>query len=67
MTADTVSAALAEQAFHALGREVPVFGVVGNGNIHFVSHFRELGGKYISARHEAGAITAADAYYRATG
>lgn len=50
-----------------LAEQATVFGVVGNGNIHIVSDFHRAGGRYISTRHEAGAVAAADAFYRATG
>lgn len=49
------------------GPQATAFGVVGNGNIHFVAAFQQLGGRYVSLRHEAGAVAAADAHYRATG
>lgn len=43
------------------------FGVVGNGNIHVVAGLVAGGVEYLSARHEGGAVTMADAYYRTTG
>ena len=44
-----------------------VFGVVGNGNIHLVSALPATIHRYTSARHEGGAVAAADAYFRASG
>lgn len=43
------------------------FGVVGNGNILPVAKLTAGGMRYVSARHEGGAIAMADSYYRATG
>lgn len=43
------------------------FGVVGNGNIYAVDALVDSGVEYVAARHEGGAITMADAYYRSTG
>lgn len=43
------------------------FGVVGNGNMLAVAELAANGVSYLSARHEGGAVTMADAYYRATG
>jgi thiamine pyrophosphate-dependent acetolactate synthase large subunit-like protein len=45
-----------------------VFGVMGNGNAHFLDAL-ERGGAvpYTAMRHEAGAVVAADAYHRASG
>lgn len=54
-------------AEYLVRHEVATFGVVGNGNIHMVSAMVEAGGDYTAVRHEAGAVAAADAYYRASG
>ncbi len=43
------------------------FGVVANGNVLAVADLTRHGVRYLSARHEGGAITMADAYYRTTG
>lgn len=43
------------------------FGVVGAGNILAVTGLTAGGVRYLSARHEGGAMAMADAYYRATG
>jgi len=43
------------------------FGVVGNGNMSAVTALTDHGVRYLSARHEGGAIAMADAYYRTTG
>ncbi|MFF4354838.1 thiamine pyrophosphate-binding protein [Streptomyces sp. NPDC001530] len=43
------------------------FGVVANGNVLAVAGLTHHGISYFSARHEGGAVTMADAYYRTTG
>jgi acetolactate synthase I/II/III large subunit len=43
------------------------FGVVGGGNIHAAAGLTRAGIRYMAVRHECGAISAADAYYRVTG
>lgn len=44
-----------------------VFGLMGNGNAYFLDALLEAGMNYTAVRHEAGAVAAADAYYRASG
>ncbi|WP_227878430.1 thiamine pyrophosphate-binding protein [Arthrobacter dokdonensis] len=44
-----------------------VFGLMGNGNAFFTSNVTRRGLRYISARHEAGTVAMADAYFRASG
>ena len=45
-----------------------VFGVMGNGNAHFLDALeRRTSARYTAVRHEAGAVVAADAHYRASG
>ncbi|MEN2736849.1 thiamine pyrophosphate-binding protein [Microbacterium sp. X-17] len=45
-----------------------VFGVMGNGNAHFLDAIEREGRvPYTPMRHEAGAVVAADAYHRASG
>ena len=45
-----------------------VFGVMGNGNAWFLDALeRETPATFTAARHEAGAVVAADAYHRASG
>jgi acetolactate synthase-1/2/3 large subunit len=46
-----------------------VFGVMGNGNAHFLDAVMALPDAlhYTAMRHEAGAVAAADAYFRASG
>ncbi|MGX1163065.1 thiamine pyrophosphate-dependent enzyme [Arthrobacter sp. SLBN-100] len=62
--APTVSTAVAE----ALGeRTGHLFGLMGNGNAHLISHLTQAGFPYTSARHEAATVTMADAYHRSTG
>lgn len=61
----TVSARIAA----ALGAHVTdVFGVMGNGNAWFLDAVvTSTGMSYTAVRHEAAAVAAADAYYRASG
>ncbi|WAP52462.1 thiamine pyrophosphate-binding protein [Arthrobacter sp. ATA002] len=44
-----------------------VFGLMGNGNAFFTANLTARGLPYVSARHEAGTVAMADAYYRASG
>jgi thiamine pyrophosphate-dependent acetolactate synthase large subunit-like protein len=45
-----------------------VFGIMGNGNAYFLDALaRDTSTTFIAMRHEAGAVVAADAYYRASG
>ncbi|MFI7481290.1 thiamine pyrophosphate-binding protein [Kocuria sp. M1R5S2] len=44
-----------------------LFGLMGNGNAHLISHLTSAGFGFTSARHEVATVTMADAYYRATG
>ncbi|WP_207344708.1 thiamine pyrophosphate-binding protein [Arthrobacter sp. E3] len=44
-----------------------LFGLLGNGNAHLVSHLTSAGFPFTSARHEAATVAMADAYHRATG
>ncbi|MDF0531408.1 thiamine pyrophosphate-binding protein [Tsukamurella sp. 8F] len=45
-----------------------VFGVMGNGNAHLLDALaRDTDAVYTAVRHEAGAVVAADAYFRASG
>jgi len=61
----TVSAHVA----HTLARHIDhVFGVMGNGNAYFLDALeRDTDATYTAVRHEAGAVVAADAHYRASG
>ncbi|MDP5226445.1 MULTISPECIES: thiamine pyrophosphate-binding protein [Arthrobacter] len=60
----TVSGRVAE----VLGEHVTdVFGVMGNGNVHFLDAAEKAGLRFTPVRHEGAAIAAADAYYRASG
>ncbi len=61
----TVSAHIA----HTLSRHLDhVFGVMGNGNAHFLDVLhRETDLTFTAMRHEAGGVVAADAHYRASG
>ncbi|MFC0249545.1 thiamine pyrophosphate-binding protein [Citricoccus parietis] len=44
-----------------------LFGLMGNGNAHLISELTSTGFPLVTVRHEAGAVAAADAYYRASG
>lgn len=44
-----------------------VFGLMGNGNVKLISALTSQDFPFTSVRHEVAAVTAADAYYRATG
>jgi thiamine pyrophosphate-dependent acetolactate synthase large subunit-like protein len=54
---------------HTLGLHVShVFGVMGNGNAHFLDAIeRGTGATFTAVRHEAGGVVAADAFHRAGG
>jgi thiamine pyrophosphate-dependent acetolactate synthase large subunit-like protein len=54
---------------HTLARHVShVFGVMGNGNAHFLDAIeRGTGATFTAVRHEAGGVVAADAFHRAGG
>src|SRR3954454_6728116 len=43
------------------------FGVVGSGNFTFTTSLHALGGRFVAARHENGAVCMADAHARVTG
>jgi thiamine pyrophosphate-dependent acetolactate synthase large subunit-like protein len=43
-----------------------LFGLMGNGNAHLISSLTSSGFRYVGARHEAGTVAMADAYYRAS-
>ncbi|MFI7579787.1 thiamine pyrophosphate-binding protein [Kocuria kalidii] len=60
----TVSTAVAEVI---AARTDHLFGLMGNGNAHLISHLTYAGFGFTSARHEAATVTMADAYHRATG
>lgn len=44
-----------------------IFGVIGNGNIHFLDAIERSDLRFTAVRHEGGAVTAADAYSRVSG
>lgn len=60
----TVSVAVAEVVAE---RAEHLFGLMGNGNAHLISHLTYRGFPFTSARHEAATVTMADAWHRATG
>jgi acetolactate synthase I/II/III large subunit len=64
MTAHSISTHVAQ----ALAAHVSdVFGVMGNGNAYLLDALAGTTSNYTAVRHEAGAVAAADAYYRASG
>lgn len=45
-----------------------LFGLMGDANMQIIAHYQdELGGRYVGATHEAGAVTMADGYHRISG
>lgn len=60
----TVSAWIARTTAEYLSE---VFGVMGNGNAYFLDELVKTSVRYVAVRHEAGAVAAADAYFRASG
>ncbi|WP_264797661.1 thiamine pyrophosphate-binding protein, partial [Arthrobacter mangrovi] len=63
-TPATISGAIAETVMARAGH---VFGLMGNGNAHLVSHLTESCFPYTSARHEVATVAMADAFHRAGG
>lgn len=58
---------LSQYLADAVARCSPVtFGVMGNGNAHFVGALTQQSHPFIKARHEAGAMSMAQGYYLAT-
>lgn len=52
------------QAIADLGVDT-IHGVMGDGNLHFIQSFvHDQGGRYLAARHEAGAVNMADGHAR---
>jgi acetolactate synthase I/II/III large subunit len=63
-TGHTISSAIGD----VLAARAPhLFGLMGNGNAHLISHLTSRGFPYTSARHEAATVAMADAYYRSSG
>lgn len=59
---------VSERIAHTLAAHVSdVFGVMGNGNAHLLNHLADTDVRYTAVRHEAGTVTAADAYHRTSG
>ncbi|GAB3537758.1 thiamine pyrophosphate-binding protein [Arthrobacter tecti] len=59
-----VSAAVADVVADRAGH---LFGLMGNGNAHFISRLTRRGFGFTSPRHESATVAMADAYHRATG
>ncbi|NKX51646.1 thiamine pyrophosphate-binding protein [Arthrobacter deserti] len=68
-TPATEAAATVPQAVARVVREraAVLFGLMGNGNAHLISELTSTGFPFVTVRHEAGAVAAADAYFRASG
>ena len=50
------------------GGATTLFGLIGNGNLHFVADMVDRrGARYVGVRHENAAVAAADGYARAGG
>lgn len=62
--ANSVAEAVAQALVH-LGID-RAFGLVGSGNFHFSNALTAAGIPFVTTRHEAGAVTMADAYARLT-
>ncbi|RAX49183.1 thiamine pyrophosphate-binding protein [Arthrobacter sp. AQ5-05] len=60
----TVSAAVSRALLTCTSE---IFGVMGNGNAHFLDAALRTGFRFTAVRHESAAVTAADAYFRVTG
>lgn len=60
----TVSAAVSRALLTCTSE---IFGVMGNGNAHFLDAAVRSDFRFTSVRHESAAVTAADAYFRITG
>ncbi|MDA0159373.1 thiamine pyrophosphate-binding protein [Solirubrobacter ginsenosidimutans] len=54
------------QTLQRLGGDV-VFGLMGSGNLEVTNAIVAAGGRFISARHETGAVCMADGYARVSG
>lgn len=54
------------RTLEALGAN-PLFGVIGDVNMRYIAAFRERGGRYVAAAHEAGAVAMADGFFRLSG
>src|SRR3954447_26950787 len=54
------------RTLHRLGGDV-VFGLMGSGNLAVTNAIVAAGGRFVSARHETGALCMADGYARVSG
>lgn len=54
------------QTMHRLGGDT-VFGLMGSGNLAVTNAIVAAGGRFVSARHETGALCMADGYARVSG
>src|SRR5690348_11835751 len=57
---------LVGRTLHRLGGDV-VFGLMGSGNLAVTNAIVAAGGRFISSRHETGALCMADGYARVSG
>lgn len=64
----SVTTTLTRALAQALARHTQQsFGLMGNGNAHFIDDLSDVGICYTAVRHEAGAVAAADAFTRVSG
>jgi thiamine pyrophosphate-dependent acetolactate synthase large subunit-like protein len=61
LVAEAIGRALAAHGVDA------VFGLLGSGNLTVTNALRDAGARFVSTRHEGGAICAADGYARVSG
>lgn len=47
-------------------RRTTIFGLVGNGNAHFVSSLTPRKANFVGVRHDVATLIAAESYYLAT-
>jgi thiamine pyrophosphate-dependent acetolactate synthase large subunit-like protein len=66
MAGQTVAEAVGAQLVWETGN-VPIFGLMGSGNLVVTNAFVAGGGQFVAARHEGGAVAMADGYARTTG
>jgi thiamine pyrophosphate-dependent acetolactate synthase large subunit-like protein len=63
---DVIVSSAIGQTLHRLGGDV-VFGLMGSGNLAVTNAIVAAGGRFVSARHETGALCMADGYARVSG
>lgn len=67
-TPDALARTLSRALAAALARHADqAFGLMGNGNAHFIDALARIGLRFVGVRHEAGTVAAADAFTRVSG